>query len=93
VHLPGQVGYLPGGAVIDDYCVFGGKSAINGHVHIGNYVKVAAMTGVTKDVKDGMVVSGIPAISIRDFRKREAIFRKLPEIYYSLKNILKKGKK
>ena len=88
----GQVG-IAGGAVIGDYCVFGGKSAINGHIHIGNNVKIAAMTGVSKDIKDGMIVSGIPAIPIRDFRKREAIFRKLPEIYYSLKNILKKGKK
>lgn len=88
----GQSG-IAGGAVIGDYCVFGGKSAINGHVHIGNQVKVAAMTGVTKDVKDRMIVSGIPAISIREFRKREAILRKLPEIYYGLKDILKKGKK
>lgn len=88
----GQSG-IAGGAVIGGYCVFGGKVAINGHIHIGNQVKVAAMTGVTKDVKDGMTVSGIPAIPIKKYRKREAMLRKLPDIYYKMKDIIKKGKK
>ena len=89
----GQTG-VAGGTVIGDYCIFGGKVAINGHVHIGNQVTVAAFTGVTKDVKDGMIVSGFPAMPIRNFRKREAILRKLPEIYHNLKGIIKEeGKK
>ncbi|MEA1986427.1 MAG: UDP-3-O-(3-hydroxymyristoyl)glucosamine N-acyltransferase [Candidatus Marinimicrobia bacterium] len=88
----GRIG-VAGGTVIGNYCSFGGMVGINGHINIGNFVQVAAFSGISKDVKDGVILSGIPAIPIREFRRREGMLRKLPELYKTIKFFLKEGKK
>ncbi len=74
--LTGQVG-IAGSTEIGDGTMFGGQSGAVGHIKIGKNVKVSAKCGVTKDVPDGMQVSGFPSIPHKLWLKREALINKL----------------
>ena len=50
-------------------CILGGKVGIAGHLKIGNNVKIAAKSGVTKNIDDNSVVAGFPAVNIKKWRK------------------------
>ena len=39
------------------------------HLKIGNNVKIAAKSGVTKNIQDNMTIAGFPAIDIRKWKK------------------------
>ena len=39
------------------------------HVKFLNNVKIAAKSGVTKDIKDNMTIAGFPAINIKEWKK------------------------
>jgi UDP-3-O-[3-hydroxymyristoyl] glucosamine N-acyltransferase len=86
--VAGQTGFA-GSAVVEDYCVFGGQVAVNGHISIASGTQVAARTGVTKDIQQGETVGGVPAMPINEFRKREIYLRKLPQLTDEFKKILR----
>jgi UDP-3-O-[3-hydroxymyristoyl] glucosamine N-acyltransferase len=87
-----QVG-ISGSVQIGSGCVFAGHSGVVDHVTIGNRVTVLAKSAVTRDLPDGQVVSGHPAIDHRNSLKIEALTRRLPELYERLKNRETPGKK
>ena len=64
--IAGQVGFA-GSSVIGNSVSIGGQAGISGHLKIGNNVKIAGGSGVVKDVKDGTVVMGYPAVPLKDF--------------------------
>ena len=64
--------------------MFSGQVAIVGHLNIGNDIKIGGQSGVMRDLKDGEVLQGSPAINFRDFWKSTAIFNKLPELRYQV---------
>ncbi len=70
-------GGIAGSTVVGDGFRMGGAASVAGHLRIGNNVSVAACSGVTKDWPDGSVVAGFPAMSIRAWRRREALLRRL----------------
>ena len=41
---------------------------------------VAAKSGIHTDLKDGAIVSGIPAVDVRKFRRYAVVLTRLPEI-------------
>ena len=47
----------------------GGQVGIAGHLKIGNNVTIAAKSGVTKNIEDGSVVAGFPAVDIKIWKK------------------------
>lgn len=71
-----QVG-IAGSVKIGDYVVLGGKAGINGHIKIGSGAKVAAFSGVLKNVEPGTTVGGQPAVNIRDWHKATLAMEKL----------------
>jgi serine O-acetyltransferase len=56
--------------VIGDNVYFGPGAKAFGKIKIGNNVTVAPNSVVTKDVPDDCIVSGVPAVIIKDNRKK-----------------------
>jgi UDP-3-O-[3-hydroxymyristoyl] glucosamine N-acyltransferase len=71
VVLCAQVG-ISGGAVIKNGCVLGGQVGVNNRVEIGEYAQITAKSGVTKDLKGGVVYAGYPAEENKSYLKRLA---------------------
>ncbi len=67
--IAGQVGFA-GSSVIGNNVSIGGQAGISGHLKIGNNVKIGGGSGVVKDIKDNETVMGYPAISFRDFLRK-----------------------
>jgi UDP-3-O-[3-hydroxymyristoyl] glucosamine N-acyltransferase len=67
----------------------GGQSGVIGHLKVGNDVSIATRGGVTHDIPDGTMVSGFPARLHRDELRIEAILKKLPELYKTVKMLEK----
>ena len=66
--IAGQVGFA-GSSVIGDNVSIGGQAGISGHLKVGNNVKIAGGSGVVKDIPDGTVVMGYPAMPLKEFLK------------------------
>ena len=64
--IAGQVGFA-GSTVIGDNVSIGGQAGVSGHLNIGNNVKIGGGSGVVKDIKDGTVVMGYPAVVLKEF--------------------------
>ena len=64
--IAGQVGFA-GSSVIGNSVSIGGQAGVSGHLKIGNNVKIGGGSGVVKDIKDGIVVMGYPAVPLKDF--------------------------
>ena len=67
----------------------GGQTGFNGHIQIGNGVKVGAHSAVPHNLKDGEAVFGYPAFEHTKFIRSSVVFKKLPEMYSEM-NTLKK---
>jgi UDP-3-O-[3-hydroxymyristoyl] glucosamine N-acyltransferase len=67
--IAGQVGFA-GSAKIGNNVSIGGQAGISGHLQIGNNVKIGGGSGVIKDIKDNQVVMGYPAVTIKEFLKK-----------------------
>lgn len=74
--LVSQVG-IAGSTELGDWVAVAGQSGFAGHLKIGSRVQVAAKSAVLDDVPDGTKVMGIPAVSFREFARREAQLRRL----------------
>ena len=66
--VAGQVGFA-GSSIIGNNVSLGGQAGISGHLKIGNNVKIGGGSGVVKDIPDGMVVMGYPAMPLKEFIK------------------------
>ena len=64
--IAGQVGFA-GSSIIGDNVSIGGQAGISGHLKIGNNVKIGGGSGVVKDISDGTVVMGYPALPLKEF--------------------------
>ena len=64
--IAGQVGFA-GSSVIGDNVSIGGQAGVSGHLKIGNNVKIGGGSGVVKDIADGTVVMGYPAVPLKNF--------------------------
>lgn len=68
---------IAGSAVLEDDVVIAGQVGIGDHVRIGRGAVVLALSGVTKDVPPGQVVSGFPARPHREALREAAMLREL----------------
>ncbi len=82
---------IAGSTKIGKNCMIGGQVAVSGHLNIADEVKVAGQSGIARDITEkGKVVQGPMAFNIRDFQRSYIVFRKLPEMYKSLRDLQKK---
>ena len=57
--------------------MIGGQTGIAGHLKIGSGVKVAAQSGIMRNIDDGETVCGTPARPIKTFMREIATVQKL----------------
>ena len=60
---------IAGSTEIGNNCIMGGQVGIAGHLKIGNNVTIAAKSGVTKNIEDGAVIAGFPALDIKTWKR------------------------
>ncbi len=84
--LAAQVG-IAGSTVVGDRVMFGGQVGVSGHLTIGDRVKLAAKTGATGSIEADGHMSGYPSMDTREWRRANAVFRKLPEMRKQLKDL------
>jgi UDP-3-O-[3-hydroxymyristoyl] glucosamine N-acyltransferase len=75
---------IAGSVKIGAGCQIGGQVAIKNGLVIGNGVKIVSKSGVLRDLKDGEIVAGIPAVSFMQWKRQSVLLQKMPEF---LKNI------
>ena len=61
-------------------CFIGGQVGMADHITVGNYVKIGSQSGLDKDVPDGEIRFGSPALSGINFHRSFAVFKTLPEL-------------
>lgn len=76
--FPGQSG-ISGSTKIGNYVMMGGGSAIAGHLTIGDGARIAARSGIMRDVEPGQTVAGSPAVPAKQFWRQTAALKRLAQ--------------
>ncbi|MFY7780838.1 MAG: UDP-3-O-(3-hydroxymyristoyl)glucosamine N-acyltransferase [Tagaea sp.] len=71
-----QVG-ISGSSELGDQVMLGGQVGLAGHLKIGAGARVAAQSGVHRDVGEGEAVGGSPAVPIKEWQRQSAKLRQL----------------
>ena len=71
-----QVG-ISGSTKLDDFVMIGGQGGLAGHLTLGKGARVAAHSGVYRDVAPGETVSGYPAMPVKEFWRSVALLQRL----------------
>jgi UDP-3-O-[3-hydroxymyristoyl] glucosamine N-acyltransferase len=71
---------IAGGVQIGFGCQIGGQVAIRDHIKIGNKVKIVSKSGIMKDLPDGAIVAGVPAVPFTQWKRMSVMINKLPEL-------------
>ena len=74
--LAGQVG-ISGSTRLDDFVMVGGQGGLAGHLHIGSGARIAAKSGLMRDVPAGETVCGSPAVPLSEFMRQTAMLQRL----------------
>jgi UDP-3-O-[3-hydroxymyristoyl] glucosamine N-acyltransferase len=84
--LVAQVG-ISGSSRTGHHVVLGGQAGIADHITVGHQVMAAARCGISRDVGDGEVIAGFPAMPHKAWLRSMGVFAKLPELRQQLRNI------
>ncbi|VXD11400.1 UDP-3-O-acylglucosamine N-acyltransferase [Planktothrix serta PCC 8927] len=87
----GHVG-LAGGVTVGNGVLLAGQVGIANQVKVGDRAIVTAQSGVHSDIQPGDIVSGSPALANRLYLKTCAVYKRLPELYQSLKALERRFK-
>ena len=90
--IAGQSG-ISGSSKVGRNCMFGGQVGLAGHITIADGVKIAAQSGITKNIKEeGIVIQGSPAFEFGPYQRSYALFRNLPKLMGQIYELEKKTK-
>jgi len=82
---------ISGSTKVGKNCMFGGQVGLIGHINIASGVKIAAQSGITKDIKEeGIVIQGSPAFEFGPYQRSYLLFRKLPKIREQINELERK---
>lgn len=71
---------IAGTSKVGHNCFLAGQVGIADHVTIGNCVKIGSKSGIDKDVPDGEIRFGYPALPGMQYHRSFAVFKALPEL-------------
>ena len=78
---------ISGSTKIGRNVLLGGQVGLIGHIHVGDKAIVGAQSGVTKDIPEGVFVSGYPARPHFTAKREEASLGRLPELLKRVKQL------
>lgn len=81
---------VAGSTKIGKHCMIGGQVGIVGHITIGDNVRIQAQSGIGRNIKDGEIIQGSPALTYGDYNKSYVHFKNLPKIINRINEIEKK---
>jgi UDP-3-O-[3-hydroxymyristoyl] glucosamine N-acyltransferase len=87
--IAAQVG-IAGTSVLKDYVMLGGQAGISDHITIGMGAQISAKSAAIQDVAPGMKMMGLPVMEGREYMKREAMLRRLPDKLRGVEELLQK---
>jgi UDP-3-O-[3-hydroxymyristoyl] glucosamine N-acyltransferase len=76
-----------GGTKVGRGCLVAGQVGTNPHTRIGDGATLTGRTAVTKNVKAGAVMAGMPAQDYNAWRRSQVIYSKLPKMADRLKRL------
>ncbi len=81
VVIAAQTG-ISGSTVIDDYAVIGGQVGFGDHVRVQSGAVIGSKAGILpgKIVRGGEVYWGVPIRPLREYKRLNALFGRLPEL-------------
>jgi UDP-3-O-[3-hydroxymyristoyl] glucosamine N-acyltransferase len=72
---------ISGSTKVGRNCMFGGQVGLIGHITIADGVKIAAQSGVTKNIKqENIVVQGSPPLDFTHYQRCYVVFKNLPDL-------------
>lgn len=81
---------VAGSSKIGKHCMIGGQVGIVGHITIGDNVRIQAQSGIGRNVKEGEIIQGSPALTYGDYNKSYVHFKNLPKIINRINELEKK---
>ena len=84
-----QVG-IAGTSKVGSNCFVAGQVGIADHVTVGNAVKIGSKSGIDKDIPDGEIRFGYPALPGIQYHRSFAIFRQLPDLSQKVRELEKR---
>jgi len=87
--LVAQVG-IAGSTVVGRRAVLAGQVGVAGHLRIGDGAMIGPKSGVGKDVPEGDIVSGAPAIPHRHWLRMVQALPRLPDLIRRLRSLEKR---
>ncbi len=70
---------ISGSTRLGDFVMTGGQAGLAGHLSIGTGAKIAAQSGIMRDVIPGAELMGTPAVPIKQFMRQTAILSKMSD--------------
>ncbi|MBD2099509.1 UDP-3-O-(3-hydroxymyristoyl)glucosamine N-acyltransferase [Leptolyngbya sp. FACHB-261] len=78
---------LAGASELGDHVVLAAQSGVANQAKVGSRVTAGARAGIMSDVDPGAIVAGYPAIPNTVWLRAVAVYRRLPEIYQTLRQL------
>ena len=86
--MSAQVG-IAGTTKIGSNCFVGGQVGFADHITVGNNCKIGSQSGLDKNVPDGEIRFGSPALPGIQYHRSFAVFRQWPEMAQTLRRLEK----
>ena len=71
---------IAGSAVVGDRCIIGGQAGIGDHLTIGDDSVIVSTSAVIHDIPNKTVAMGIPAVTAREFMKKERDSKRIDKL-------------
>ena len=87
--MSAQVG-IAGTSKVGANCFVAGQVGVADHVTIGNRVQIGSKSGIDKNVADGEIRFGYPALPGLQYHRSFAVFRQLPDMAQKMRELEKR---
>jgi UDP-3-O-[3-hydroxymyristoyl] glucosamine N-acyltransferase len=67
---------IAGSAILEDHVMIAAQAGVSGHLTMGAGSRLAAKSGLMRDVAPGETVGGLPAMAIRDYFRLVALWQR-----------------